>query len=444
MTIARRNLLRAAGVSVALPLLPSILPRGERRAEAAPGPKRFVAYYVPNGFLMKRFWPALGPNTTTLSPILAPLAPVKDDVLIVSGLDNNPGKGAPGDHPMGTAAFLTAHAAVRTGNGADVRAATSVDQVIAKAIDPKTAGTIPSLQLASEGASRGPTCDFFTCTYTDNISWSSATQPMPKTTNVGVLFDQLFGARDEGASAAAQQRQAQDKSILDNVQRDAASLANKLGARDRARLDEYLTAIRDVEMRITAAAPSSGMCAGGTRPASTLSLPQQVDVMGDLMTLALACDRTRVITYMLGNGATERTHPFLSWSGGAINDAYHPLTHSAQDDAWWGKITEICKWEVARFASFVQKLKGVQTAAGGTLLDESLIMFSSEMADPSDHGHVDMPLVLAGRLGGAINASPGRTIKTSGTFGDLFVTFLNAFGVQATSFGDDGRKTLAL
>ena len=431
--LSRRAVLRGAGAALALPFLESL---GFRRfiasAQAAAPPQRLLFYYVPNGMHMPAFTPAETGTEYTLTPILSPLAPFKNELLILSGLTNLPGRpdGA-GDHAGGTSAFLTCAKANKSDS--DIRLGVSVDQLAAAALG---AGTrFPSLQLGLDGGSSGGVCDSgYGCAYTTNISWSGPRTPLPKMFDPRVVFDVLFRGEDQGQTPEQlERRRQQRKSVLDLVRSDATRLSARLGGADRRKLDEYLSAVRQVESRIDGATP---ICGAAKRPADTLRFDETAKAMTDLMVLAFSCDLSRVVSYMWGNGLSNRSYGFIGAPG-----AHHELSHHQNNPDTLAKLQTINTYEMQLLAYLLDGLTKAKEA-GGSLLDRTLIVLSSDVSDGNRHNHDDMPLLLVGRLGSAI--TPGRHLRYPGQpLSNLYLSILHAVGAPQLRFGDDSTGPLS-
>ncbi|MGA9525939.1 MAG: DUF1552 domain-containing protein [Myxococcaceae bacterium] len=423
--LSRRTLLRGVGASVALPMLEQMLP-GRAAHAASPSTRRLVVVFVPNGIYMPQWTPTQTGSEYALSPILQPLAPVKEDVLVVSGLANRPAyPDVPGPHAGGTASVLTARKINfngRLGNGV------SVDQVAARELGKST--HFPSLELGLDSSVSGACDAGYSCAYLCNISWASETMQMSKEINPHAVFARLFGG--SGDSAGRDRRR---RSILDLVRGDAVRLTEKLGQGDRRRLDEYLTGIRELERRLDRAGFSS--CTPGAPPPPVVDLRDHTRSMFDLMTLALRCDLTRVITFMVANGQSSRSFPFLGISG-----QHHALSHHQNDPTHVAANVAINTWEVEQFAYFVQALKTTTDPAGGNLLDDSIVLFISEMGDPNIHDRMNMPVLVAGRAGGQL--TPGRHLRltTEQPLANLHLSLLNMLGIAVDRFGEDSTAPL--
>jgi hypothetical protein len=440
--LTRRALFGAAGVALSIPFLESLSPRRTAVAGVPLMPRRLIVWYVPNGIngsTPNAFRPVAAGSAYALTPMLAPLAPLRAEVQVLTGLANRPAQASymgsndgAGDHARGTGSFLT-NARIAKTEGAGVRNGVSFDQVAAAAIGGST--RLPSLQLGIDGGSSTGGCDSgYSCAYARNISWADATTPVPKLTNPAVIFDRLFAGGESMALRA--RRQAYQSSVLDYIRGDAERLQQRLGATDRQKLDEYLTAVRELERRIMAAdAPMT--CTLPPRPVEGLAYAELVAVMNNLMALALRCDATRVITFMLGNAGSGRDYSFIGAAG-----AHHEISHHMSEPEKLAKLQTIGTWEVQQFAGLLRLLDGMREPDGTSLLDNSAVLFSSEIADGNGHLHHGLPVVLAGRCGGAL--TPGRHVvyAEERPIANLFLALLNALGATATSFGLEGTRVL--
>lgn len=426
--LSRRALLAGGAVAVGLPFLDVMRPPA--RAAGPVRPRRLLCYFVPNGVRGDAWFPAPDP-VLQLSPSLAALAPVKERVIVFSGLANAPGSPElPGSHASGTAAFLTARKARRS--EVDLHVGVSLDQRYAAAI----AGATPldSLQLGCEGGGSFGACDIgFACAYHRSISWSSPTTPLPKLTSPRLAFDLLLAGDDPGASAAARaRRRAQRRSVLDVVLADVHDLEGDLGVGDRVRLDAYLEGLRALERQVDAPA---GACPAASPPGEPADFLAHLDLMNELMVLAFACDRTRVLTFMLGNAASNRAFPFLGVEGG-----HHDLSHHAGDAAKIAGLRQVDAWQAAQFARLLQRL--ADTPEGdGDLLRSTIVLLGSDVGDGNSHSHHDLPVLLAG---GDDLWGGGRHLayETGTPLARLYVSLLQALGLPDTRFGEDGDGPL--
>lgn len=441
VNLSRRALLGGAGVAVAIPMLEALLPR-RASAGGTPVPRRMLIWYVPcgiNGSDASAWTPAGTGTGFALSPMLTPLGALRSEALVLTGLSNRPAQAAymgtndgPGDHARGTGSFLTCARLVKT-EGAGLRNGVSVDQVAAQAIGTRT--VLPSLQLGIDGGSATGNCDSgYSCAYARNISWSSATTPVPKLTNPVVVFDRLFAAGESASQAA--RRRAYQTSVLDYVTRDAARLQMRLGGTDRQKLDEYLTAVRELERRITSGA-SASTCTPPPRPMDGLAYVDAVRVMNQLMAMALRCDVTRVITFMLGNAGSGRDYSFIGAAG-----AHHELSHHQSDPEKLRKLQIIGTWEVEQFAALLRQLQAMREADGSSVLDNTVALFSSEIADGNAHAHAGLPVLLAGRCGGQFDTGRHVAYGAERPIANLYIAMLKALGVRVDTFGVEGRGPL--
>jgi hypothetical protein len=456
--LSRRRFIRTAGLTITLPMLPSLLyTRGAGAAGECAAPKRFIAYMFPNGHHMPEHLP-MGTGSGAawqLPPMLAAMEDLKAELTFVSGLENQQRRREFGDHAIGCGALLTA----RKPTANQQRTNMSVDQAIADAIGDCT--PIPSLQLGTHNA--GPT-DAFGTYYTRNISWRGPVQdngdgtltfpvgdatPLGKEIDPRKAFDRLFqGADDETSDAEAEMRRALRKSVLDAVVPHADSLRNRLNAPDRAKVEELFTGIRELEAEI-ANTPVPGACTPPVEPVSDQDFTEQVESMHEIMAIALQCDLTRVATFMLGDALSDRNLSFIpdvAAVGGNASD--HSVSHHTGQSELVEKFRSMVLWKMDQIGRFLRKLKERQDADGATLLDNSLVWISSEIADGNRHNHDDKPILLAGRLGDLVTPDRHVRFPTSRdysqvkTYGDFFITLLDLYGVKTETFGDDGKEAI--
>jgi hypothetical protein len=311
----------------------------------------------------------------------------------------------------------------------------SIDQIIAKQIGGAT--KLASLELAGEqGATEGSCDSGYRCSVGNHISFDMTGAPLPKLYQTGQIFDRLFQGFDPGASQAEIDRRNQyRKSVLDAVLAQATELKAKLNTADAAKLEQYLSAVREVEKRIEVA--SGGSCSPPTKNDGQPSDQQRHEVLNELISLAFQCDATRVASLMWGNVTSNRNYASIGASGG-----HHDISHHGGNADNIAKLKKIGKWEMDRLAHLLGKLKSLPDADGRTVLDNTLIFYSSDISDGDSHNHDDMPVVLAG--GGAdFTLNRYVTYPEKPHFSDLFISIANAFGSNITSFGEHGTKPLA-
>lgn len=427
--LSRRTVLRGLGTTMALPFLDAMMPSA-RAADIAARPKRLSVFYTPNGMTMDAFRPAGAGRDFALSPTLAPLAPFREDIVVVSGL-GNPQAAAMGDRPAGHGrscpAFLTGARARQT-EGPDIHCGVSMDQVFAAHLGDAT--QIPSLELGIDQASLLGSCDInYSCAYTNGISWLTPTVPLPVTANPRDVFERLFGDGEalDAASRLAQARR--QSSILDFVREDAARLSGALGTEDRHKLDEYLDATRAIEKRIQRAATGPAADAGGlVQPAGIPDdFAEHVRLMIDLEVLAMQADLTRVATFMTGREISNRTYPEIG-----VPDSHHMLSHHGKNPDKMTQLAKINRYHMEFFAYALKRLKETRDGAG-SLLDSTLVIRGSAFGDSNDHDFMDLPVILAG---GLVNGGRHLAVDKGTSMSNLMLAGLNLLGVPAKSFGD--------
>jgi hypothetical protein len=427
MQLSRRWFLGGAGALIALPSLELFAER-PARSQAMQAPQRLVVYFLPNGRMPASWVPAQLGVDFTLPAASASLEPFKSQLLFMSGLFHHAAQDstAAGDHARGTGTLLTStplHDFNTLTN--DV----SVDQAIVKAIEPKT--RFPSLQW---GAGEPSACDFgASCTYTQTISWAAPGMPLSPITDPLTAFNQLFGGTNEGATAEQQAiRHASLVSVLDYADADAKQLQNRLSKADRAKLDEYFTAVRELETRLQSPV---GACEVGQPPGAGLGYQERVIAFNDLMVLALKCDQSRVVTFMLENGLSSRSHPFINAVAG-----HHALSHDGSPDGR-AALLRLEKWQCEQAADFIGKLKTALDADGSSLLDNTTVLLMPDMGDGNPHDHTNVAPAIVGGARGALET--GKAVDFKGApLGNLHVTLLQMMGAKSSRFGVDGVATL--
>jgi hypothetical protein len=403
--ISRRTLLRGIGCAMSLPWLEAMGPLTNWSLGAEtdrPAPNRMAFLYVPNGKNMVDWTPTAEGANFDLPTILQPLKNVRDDIMILTGLTADKARAngdGPGDHARAMTAFLTGTQPHKT-DGANIRAGISVDQVAAARLADQT--RLQSLEIGCEHSQMAGGCDSgYSCVYSSTVSWRSATTPNPKEMNPRLVFERLFGA---GSNGDRLKRDARKKSLLDFVRNDAGDLTNKVGAADKRKLDEYFSAVRDIEVRMDRAEklPPVKVPDGAVEPADGVpaEYKEHLRMMCDLMVLAFQADVTRVCTFVLANEGSNRPYPFLG-----IKDGHHDLSHHGGDEAKKAKIRQINIFHTTQLAYLLERMKSIPEG-DGTLLDHSTIAYGSGNSDGNRHNHDDLPVLLAGRACGTIK--PGR------------------------------------
>jgi hypothetical protein len=426
--IPRRTFLRGVGAAVALPLLDAMVPSMTAFARTAAAPvKRLGFVYMPMGCDLPRWTPAGGERVAEFSPTLQSLAPVADQLTIISNLELK--NAYPGTHATSNASFLSAAKAKWT-ESTDYHLGTTVDQVAAQQIGNQT--LLPSLELSMDLLQTVGQCDNgYACVYQNNLSWSSPTTPLPSEAHPRVVFERLFG--DGGSAADRQAALRRRASLLDSVRDDITRLQRSLGPEDRTRVGQYLETVREVERRIqkaeaqTADAPLPDL----DRPAGVPALyADHARLMFDLQILAMQGDVTRVLTFQLARETSNRTYPEIG-----VPDPHHPLTHHGNDPAKVARMAKINAFHVSLFAYYVEKLRATPEG-DGTLLDHSLILYGSGMGDPNIHDHINLPILVAG--GGSHVGGQARHVKYAEPtpLANLHLTLLERVGVRLDAFAD--------
>jgi len=423
--LARRTVLRGLGTAVALPLLEAMLPTA-RAAETSARPKRLQVFYTPNGMIMQSWRPAAAGAGFPLSPTLAPLAPFKQRLTVISGLAHSKAVG-PGGHGSTCPAFLTG-ATARPTEGADLLCGPSMDQVVAAHLAQAT--PLASLELGIDPPSLLGSCDInYSCTYTNTLSWRSPTVAVPVTVNPRDVFERLFGdgqrLDEQGRALQARRR----RSILDFVREDASQLAARVGTEDRRKLDQYLESVRDIERRIQAAGGRSSADAGDFAPPAGIpdSFDEHAGLMIDLSVLAMQADMTRVGTFMLGRELSNRSYPEVG-----VADAHHMLSHHGGDPEKIARLVRINTLHMTYLARLLERLSTVREGEG-TLLDSTMVLGGCAFGEPNDHDALDLPILLAG---GGVPGDRHLVVPKLTPMANLMLAMMQALGVEAQSFGD--------
>ncbi|HEX5052937.1 MAG TPA: DUF1552 domain-containing protein [Planctomycetota bacterium] len=426
----RRTFLRGSAAALALPWLDAMLPA---LRTCPPPTRRSVFVFSPNGMHMEAWCPDGEGRSARLARTLASLQPLQKRITVFSGLAIDGGRAhgdGPGDHARAGGSFLTCAHPRKTG-GADIQAGVSIDQAIAAAVGPLT--TFGSLQLGMErGASAGVCDSGYSCAYVSNISWRAADTPVAKETEPKAVFARLFGDPEQAGDAAAARAQRQlDRSVLDTVLADAKALSGRLGGADRQKLDQYLTSVRELEQRLQRLdedVPKTPLPDGLLDRGQ--GYPEKLALMYELIALALATDRTRVVTFMLGNAGSNRSYKFLD-----VPEGHHDLSHHGQKPEKLAGIAKINQWQVEQFAKFLLRLQG-QLEAGADLLAQSLVLLGSGIGDGNRHNHDDLPMLLAGEGGGAAKGQGHARLAKDTPAANLYLALLRAMGGRDQRFAD--------
>ncbi len=430
--IPRRTVLRGIGASLALPLLDGMIPALTAVAKGAGQPVvRFGVMYAVNGMVMENWTPPLEGEGFEFTPTLASLEPFRRDVSVLTGLACVPSPGRPGGaHAKASTRFLTDISPPTSETLLD--AGVSIDQILARETGKQT--ELASLELAIESGETAGACDVgFACAYTNTISWRSANTPLPMENNPRVVFERLFGDSGSSNAAARRARIRQDRSVLDSVIQEAAGLRGTLGPADRAKLVEYLDAIRDVERRIQKAEEQSGreLPVVVDRPAGVPdTYDEHVKLMCDLQVLAFQADLTRVATFMLGREFSGVTYPQIG-----VPDAHHPITHHQQEPDKIAKVAKINAYHTTKFAYLLDRLRAAPDG-DGTLLDHAMLLYGTGMGDCNAHDPRNIPLVLAGGAAGRLKGGRHIRYAKETPLANLHLTLLDSLGVRLDRIGD--------
>ena len=425
--IPRRTVLRGIGATLALPLLDGMVPAlSAIRNTPARGMRRFGVVYVPNGMAMEYWTPEAEGTAFELSPILQPMTPFRDRTLVLTGLNPGPGSG----HSGASTKFLTGVPGKMT-HGAEIQSGISIDQFLGRALGQHT--QLSSLELALDGRDFAGSCEArFSCAYTNTISWRTPTTPLPMENNPGVVFERLFGDRSSTDPAVRLARIKEDRSILDSVTEKVADLQRGVGPQDRAKISQYLDAVRDVERRIQRAEEQNSRELPVVQQPAGIppTFDEHVRLMFDLQLLAYQVDLTRVVTFMLGRELSGRTYNELG-----IPDAHHSLSHHLDDPTRIGTMSKINTYHVSLFADFVEKMRSTPDG-DGSLLDHSLLLYGAGMSNSNAHAPINLPLMVVGGAAGGLKG--GRHIKypEDTLAANLLMAIMEKLGVPMEQVGN--------
>ena len=451
---SRRRFLQSVGVALALPTLESLVPGrafgasateslGNAATTATGAPLRTAFVYFPNGAIQAPFWPTGEGTDFVLSRTMKCLEPLQKKIQVLGGLGVVAANGGPdggGDHARANGCFLTGVRIKKT-NGADVHAGISVDQVMAQQVGLLT--PFRSLELSCDVVLNVGSCDTdYACIYQHNLAWATPTQPLTPEINPRAMFERLFGAGtpDERARNLAL-RQQQKRSILDFLASERARVNKDTSSRDKQKLDEYFTGVRDIEQRIQAAEKGRSSRMQPTMDTPDAAIPktytEYMRLMFDMLVLAFQTDSTRVATFMMAGDGNNRDHSEIG-----INDGHHNLSHHGNRPDWMELVTQIDIWYMQQFAYFLQKMESTKDIDGNSLLHNSQIVYGSGNSDGNRHTHVNLPIILAGGGGGTLN--PGRYSQfTPQPLSNLYLNMIDRVGGKPPeTFADStGRLT---
>jgi hypothetical protein len=428
-SIARRAFLKGIGVALALPTLDAMTPA---LATPAKAPLRLAFVYLPNGMDMRNWNPDYEGAFGELPSTLKSLEPVKNDFLMLSNLSHATGNAwqdGGGDHGRACGGYLTGvHVRKST---TDIHAGVSIDQLVAKKIGAET--RLRSLELGMEDARQAGSCDSgYSCVYTNNLAWKNETQTLPPVLEPRAVFERLFG---DGASLTPEARARENmlrRSILDYVNADLKKLKGSVGPTDKRKLDEYSSAVREIELQIgRAERDNAEINPGMAKPYGTpANFAEHFKLVSAMVTVAFQADITRVVTFLVTREGTPRAYPEIG-----VPEGHHQVSHHRNETGLMDKVAKINAYHTEQFAHWITRLKGI-TEGDSTLLDQSIILYGAGMADGNGHVHDDLPTLLAGRGGGAFK--PGRRIvfQKETPMTNLFISILDRLGLPAEQFGD--------
>jgi hypothetical protein len=431
-SLPRRTFLKSVGATLALPLLDAMIPAATALDKTAAKPIRRLGFvFMPMGCDQSRWTPRSEGTLDELSPILDSLAPVKNHLTVLTNMEL--ANAYPGSHATSNAAFLSAAKAKHT-EGSDYYLGTTVDQIAARQVGLAT--QLPSLEMSMDLMQTVGQCDNgYACVYQNNLSWSSPTTPLPAEAHPRIVFESLFG---EGGNAAERQATLRKRaSLLDGFNHEISRLKRKVGPGDRARIDQYLETVREVERRIQRAEADAANTALPDLDRPLGVPPAYADharLMFDLQLLAFQGDVTRVITFQLARETSNRTYPEIG-----VPDPHHPLSHHGNDPDKIARMAKINAFHVSLFGEFLQKLKNTPEG-NGSLLDHSLYLYGSGIGNPNVHDHTNLPIILAGGAAGGMKGNRHIRFKKPTPLANLHLTLLDKVGVRLDSFADSTGK----
>ncbi len=420
------------GSAIALPMLEAMMPLTALAVSAPKAPVRMAFLFVPNGMSMDAWRPATAGALTDLPPLLSPLNPVRNQLNILSGLAQRHAEAngdGPGDHARSTAAWLTGCQPKKT-NGSDIYVGVSADQLAAQQRGHLT--QFASLELGCERGAQSGDCDSgYSCAYSSSVSWSSSTSPVAKEINPRLVFERLFGSADQGPEAQARRR-ALRASVLDYASAEATALESKLGQRDRHKLQEYLAAVREIEIRMERFEQTQASRAqvGPTPAGIPGDFGEHIRLMGDMMILAFQSDLTRIATLMFANEGSNRAYPMIG-----VSDGHHEMSHHGKDPHRLEAKRRIDEFHVAQLAYVLNKMQSIREG-DSTLLDNTLLVYGGGISDGDRHNHDDLPILLAGKGGSSLKGGRHLQFVPGTPMTNLFVSMLSRFGANMDKIGD--------
>jgi len=425
-SIPRRTFLRGAGAALALPLLDAMVPALTMAAQTAARPIRRLGFvYIPHGVIMGQWTPAAVGADFDFTPILKPLESFRDSLVVVSNLTRAETNS---NHAVSSACWLTGVSPKRT-DGPDFRVGVSIDQIVAGRIGQDT--TFPSMEVATEDFSGllGACDPGYSCAYMNTLNWQTPTTPLPMEMNPRAVFERMFGG---GATAEERlSRMRTDRSLLDFVASDLADLEAGLGPRDRGRLDDYLTHVREIERRISRAEEQAH--AQPDLPRAPVGIPEayaeHVALMFDLLALAYEADLTRVFTFMMAREVSQRTYPEIG-----VTEPHHSISHHGNRPAAIEGHAKVNAYHVSMFAKFLERLRATPDGEG-SLLDHSIVVYGSGMSDGNGHTGSPLPHVVVGSGAGRVRGNRHLSARQGTPMANLLLAVAQKFDVELDRFG---------
>ncbi len=432
-SMPRRSFLRAAGATIALPVLEAMTPALATTAQRQVAPRRFSIIYSPNGMNMKDWTPEVTGKSYKLSPTLEPLSAYRDKMLVLTGLNNNEGDARPGEgetapHERAGGVFLTGVHPLREG-----KTGISIDQIVAGELGKQT--QLPSLELGLHTSDAVGNCEKgWSCAYISTLSWRTPTTPLPIEYRPRAVFERLFG--DSTDPAVRMARIQKEKSILDSVTQATERMMKSLGGGDRSRLTEFLEGIREVEHRIQMAEQQSGDKMPSMEPPTGIptEFAAHLKLMFDLQVLAYQTDMTRMITFMTGPEQSNRTYPEIG-----VRDVHHSLSHHRNDPVNLKKLSMINLYHSQLVSYFLDKLQATPDV-DGSLLDNLILMYGCSMSDGNSHLLQNLPMLLIGGGAGQLQGGNHLRYKEGTPVANMYLTILDKLGIQTDKFGDSTGK----
>ena len=427
LALPRRTFIRGIGATVALPFLDAMVPAMKAQSKGAP---RFTAIYCGNGANMFDWTPPTEGVGFTMSPSLMPLEPFRDRLAVFTGLDNFQATDqgdVGGQHPRAAPAFMSCAHPKQT-EGSDVQAGTTIDQMIAEQICRDT--KLPSLEVSVDRNDVVGACDHgYACAYMNSMSWKTPTTPLPSETNPRFVFERMFGIGATAEERLARARE--DRSILDALTEEIASLRRRLGSSDRTKLAQYFDAVRDVEQRILKAESTNSDFSVPEQPVGVPeTFKEYIELMFDLQVLAFQADITRVSSLMMARENVNRSYPEIG-----LPEAHHSISHHGNNPEKMKGYTKLNTYHVETLTYYLNKLKAIPEG-DGNLLDNTVVLFGSGMSDGNVHNNYNVPVIVVG--GQALQVKGNRHTKyPKGTpLANLMLGVMDRFGVQSEKFGD--------